>query len=42
MKRSCGLLEQLDSGVKFNLIKDENLGGNKPDCETNHQRPERE
>jgi hypothetical protein len=39
--RSCGLLEQLDPGVKFNLIKDEDFGGNEPDCETGHQRPER-
>jgi len=40
--RSCRLLKYLDSDVKFNLIKDENLGGNEPDCETNHERPERE
>jgi hypothetical protein len=40
--RSCGLLECLDPDVEFNLIKDENLGGNEPDCETNQQRPERE
>jgi hypothetical protein len=40
--RSCGLLECLDPDVEFNLIKDENLGCNEPDCETNHERPERE
>jgi hypothetical protein len=40
--RSGSLLECLDSDVEFNLIKDENLGGNEPDCETNHERPERE
>jgi len=33
---SRGLLKQVDSGIKFNLIKDENLGGNEPDGETNH------
>jgi hypothetical protein len=40
--RSCGLLERLDSDVEFNLIKDEKLGGNEPDCETNQERLERE
>lgn len=40
--RSCGLLECLDPDIEFNLIKDENLGGNEPDCETDHERPERE
>ena len=42
VNRSCGLLECLDPDVEFNLVKDENLGGNEPDCETNHQRSERE
>ncbi len=36
------LARVLGPDVKFNLIKDENLGGNEPDCETNHERPERE
>ena len=40
--RPCGLLECLDPDVEFNLIKDENLGGNEPDCETNQDRTERE
>ena len=26
------------AGVKSNLIKDEDLGGDEPNCETNHQR----
>jgi len=39
---SCGLFEQLDSDVKLNLIEDEDLGCNEPDCETNHQRSQRE
>jgi len=40
--RSGSLLEYLGSDVELNLIKDEKLGGNEPDCETNHERPERE
>ena len=35
--RSCGLLEQLDLDIKFDLIKDEDLGRYEPDCETNNQ-----
>jgi hypothetical protein len=41
-KRPRSLLEQLGPGVKSDLIEDEDLGGDKPDRETNHQRPERE
>jgi hypothetical protein len=41
-KRPRSLLDQLGVGVKSDLIKDENLGGDEPDCETNHQRAERE
>jgi hypothetical protein len=40
--RPCGLSECLDPDIEFNLVKDENLGGNEPDCETNQERPERE
>jgi hypothetical protein len=40
-KRPRSLLEQLGSGVKSDLIEDEDLGGDEPDCETNHQRTER-
>jgi hypothetical protein len=35
-KRPRGLLEQLGIGVKSDLIKDEDLGGDEPNCETNH------
>jgi hypothetical protein len=41
-KRPRSLLEQRGVGVKSNLIKDEDLGGDEPNCETNHQRAERE
>ena len=41
-KCTCGLLEKLGLYVKFNLIEDEDLGGDKPGCETNHKRAERE
>src|SRR6185312_4981037 len=41
-KCARGLLEKLGLCVKFNLIEDEDLGGDKPDCETNHKRAERE
>ena len=33
----CSLLKQMSSGVKFDLIKDEDLSRDKPDCETDHQ-----
>src|SRR4029450_5041649 len=39
--RSCGLLEELGSDGELYFIKDEKLGGNEPDCETNHQGTER-
>jgi hypothetical protein len=42
VKPARSLLKQLGSGVKFDLIKDENLSGDKPDCETDHQCAERE
>ena len=42
VNRSCGLLEQFGPDIKLNLIEDENLGGDEPDCETNQQRSERE
>jgi hypothetical protein len=35
------LLEQRGVSVKSNLVKDEDLGGDEPNCETNHQRAER-
>ena len=41
-KRPRSLLEQLDSGVEFELIEKQRLGSNEPNCETNHQRAERE
>jgi len=41
-KRPRSLLEQLGVRVKSDLIKDEDLGGDKPDCETNHQSAQRE
>ena len=41
-KRPRSLLEQLGVGVKSGLIEDEDLGGDEPNCETNHQRAERE
>jgi len=37
-KRPRSLLQQLGVGVKSDLIEDEDLGRDKPDCETNHQR----
>ena len=40
-KRSRGLVEQLGLRVKFELIKDEELGGDEPDCKTDHQRADR-
>ena len=42
MKRSRGLVEQIGPGIKFDLIEDEDLGGDEPDCGTDHERPERE
>jgi hypothetical protein len=41
-KRPRSLLQQLGVGVKSDLIEDEDLGRDKPDCETNHQRAQRE
>jgi hypothetical protein len=41
-KRPRSLPEQLGIGVKSYLIEEEDLGGNKPNCETNHQRAQRE
>ena len=41
-KRPRSLLEQLDSGVEFELIEKQRLGSDEPNCETNHQRAERE
>ena len=41
-KRPRGLPEQLGVGVKSYLIEDEDLGGDKPNCETNYQRAQRE
>jgi hypothetical protein len=41
-KSPRSLLEQLGVGIKSDLIEDEDLGGYSPDCETNHQRAERE
>ncbi len=37
VKSPRSLLKQLSSGVKFDLIKDEDLSRDKPDCETDHQ-----
>jgi hypothetical protein len=42
VNRSCGLLDQFGPDIKFDLIEDENLGGDEPDCRTNDQRSERE
>jgi hypothetical protein len=41
-KRPRSLLEQLGVGVESDLIDKKNLGSNKPDCETDHQRAKRE
>ena len=38
VKSPRSLLKQMSSGVKFDLIKDEDLSRDKPDCETDHQR----
>jgi hypothetical protein len=37
VKPPRSLLKQMSSGVKFDLIKDEDLSRDKPDCETDHQ-----
>jgi hypothetical protein len=37
VKSPRSLLKQMSSGVKFDLIKDEDLSRDKPDCETDHQ-----
>jgi hypothetical protein len=37
VKPPRSLLKQLSSGVKFDLIKDEDLSRDKPECETDHQ-----
>ena len=42
VKRSRGLLEQLDPRVKLSLIEDKDLRCDKPKRETNHQRAKRE
>ena len=42
VKPPRSLLKQMSSGVKFDLIKDENLSRDKPDCETYHQSTQRE
>ena len=42
VKPPRSLLKQMSSGVKFDLIKDQNLSRDKPDCETDHDRPQRE
>jgi hypothetical protein len=41
-KRARSLLEQLGPGVESDLIEDEDLGRDEPDCETNHQGTNRE
>ena len=37
VKPPRSLLKQMSSGFKFDLIKDEDLSRDKPDCETDHQ-----
>ena len=37
VKSPRSLLKQLSSGVKFDLIKDEDLSRDKPDRETDHE-----
>jgi len=41
-KRPPSLLKQLHPRIKFDLIKDKYLSRDKPDCETDHERPQRE
>src|SRR5206468_9819300 len=41
-KRLRGLVKQLNPGIKFDLIEDQDFGGDEPGCETKHQRGKRE
>jgi hypothetical protein len=38
----CGLLKQVNPGVKLDLIKDESFSRDEPNRATNQQRPKRE
>ena len=41
-KRLRGLVKQPNPGIKFDLIEDQDFGGDEPGCETDQQRGQRE